>query len=127
MDEPAMDSSGERHAGVLSGDDLAGFSATVEAPVTLDFRGWTVCKTGPWGQGPVFLQQLALLEGLDLGEFLGADHIHTVVECAKLAFADREAYYGDSAPVPLARLLSREHAAERRALVGAEAAGDVPE
>ena len=48
---------------MLSGDDLAGFSATYEAPVSLDFRGWTVFKTGPWGQGPVFLQQLALLDG----------------------------------------------------------------
>ena len=89
-------------------DDLAGFSATVEAPVSFDFRGWTVFKTGPWGQGPVFLQQLALLEGFELGEFLGVEHVHTVIECAKLAFADREAWYGDSAPVPLELLLSRD-------------------
>src|SRR4051794_33033932 len=123
--EPAMDSSGERHAGVLSGDDLAAFAATVESPVTLGFRGWTVCKTGPWGQGPVFLQQLALLDGLELGDFLGADHIHFVVECAKLAFADREAWYGDSAPVPLDLLLSRAYADERRALVGPEASGEL--
>jgi gamma-glutamyltranspeptidase/glutathione hydrolase len=112
------------HDGFLTGDDLAGFAATVEDPVTLDFAGWTVCKTGPWGQGPVFLQQLALLEGLDLGEFLGAEHIHTVVECAKLAFEDRETYYGDSAPVPLDMLLSRAYAAQRRALVGRQAAGE---
>src|SRR4051794_15895281 len=125
MDTPAMDSSGERHAGVLSGDDLAAFAATVESPVTLGFRGWTVCKTGPWGQGPVFLQQLALLDGLELGDFLGADHIHFVVECAKLAFADREAWYGDSAPVPLDLLLSRAYADERRALVGADASGEL--
>jgi gamma-glutamyltranspeptidase / glutathione hydrolase len=113
------------HDGLLTADDLAAFSATVEDPVTFDFAGWTVCKTGPWGQGPVFLQQLALLEGLDLGEFLGAEHIHTVVESAKLAFADREAYYGDSAPVPLDMLLSREHAARQRALIGWEAAGEL--
>ena len=68
---------------------------------SFDFRGWTVFKTGPWGQGPVFLQQLALLDGLDLGPFLGVEHLHGVLECAKLAFADREAWYGDSAPVPL--------------------------
>ena len=68
-------------------------------------------KTGPWGQGPVFLQQLALLEGFELGEFLGVEHVHTVIECAKLAFADREAWYGDSAPVPLDLLLSRAYAA----------------
>jgi gamma-glutamyltranspeptidase / glutathione hydrolase len=125
MSVPAMDSSGERHTGVLSGDDLAAFSATVETPAALAFRGWTVHKTPPWGQGPVFLQQLALLDGLELGDFLGADHIHTVVECAKLAFADREAWYGDSAPVPLELLLSRAYADERRALVGPEASGEL--
>jgi gamma-glutamyltranspeptidase/glutathione hydrolase len=112
-------------SGLLARDDLAAFAATVEAPVAFDFRDWTVFKTGPWGQGPVFLQQLALLEGLELGPFLGPDHVHTVVECAKLAFADREAWYGDSAPVPLELLLSRSYAAERRALVGAEASGEL--
>jgi gamma-glutamyltranspeptidase/glutathione hydrolase len=112
------------HDGFITGDDLARFTATVEDPVTFDFAGWTVCKTQPWGQGPVFLQQLALLEGFDLGDFLGVEHIHTVVECAKLAFEDRERYYGDSASVPLDRLLSREYAAERRTLVGPEASGE---
>jgi len=113
------------HDGFLSGEDLERYSATIEDPVTFDFAGWTVCKTQPWGQGPVFLQQLALLEGVDLGDFLGAEHIHTVVECAKVAFEDRERHYGDSAPVPLDRLLSREYAAERRALVGPEASGEL--
>jgi gamma-glutamyltranspeptidase / glutathione hydrolase len=117
-----MDSSGERHRGLLSGDDMAGWHATIEDPLTLDHRGLTICKTGPWGQGPVFLQQLALLDGFDL-EAMGrdsADFIHTVVECAKLAFADREAWYGDPeyVDVPLATLLSAEYAAQRRALVG---------
>ena len=112
-------------SGLISVEDLARFRATVEAPVSFDFRGWTVFKTGPWGQGPVFLQQLALLEGFDLGEFLGVEHVHTVLECAKLAFADREAWYGDSAPVPLDLLLSRAYAEERRALVGPEASGEL--
>jgi gamma-glutamyltranspeptidase/glutathione hydrolase len=125
VERPALDSRGEAHAGVLTGDDLAAFRASLEAPVTLDFRGWTVCKTGPWGQGPVFLQQLALLDGFDLGAFLSPDHVHTVIECAKLAFADREAWYGDSAPVPLDLLLSPEYAAQRRALVSAEASGEL--
>jgi gamma-glutamyltranspeptidase / glutathione hydrolase len=123
VETPAMDSSGERHAGLLSGDDLASFSATVEEPVTLGFRGWTVCKTGPWGQGPVFLQQLALID--ELGSFLSAEHIHRVVEGAKLAFADREAWYGDSAPVPLDVLLSRQYADDRRELIGAQASGEL--
>jgi len=120
-----MDSSGRRHAGFLTADDLAGYEATWEEPLSLDYRGHTVFKTGPWGQGPVFLQQLALLEGFDLAAMgvASADFVHTVVECAKLAFADREAWYGDPefADVPLDVLLSREYADERRRLVGEEA------
>jgi gamma-glutamyltranspeptidase/glutathione hydrolase len=122
---PALDSSGERHAGVLTADDMAGFSATVETPVSLDFGPWRVSKTGPWGQGPVFLQQLALLDGVELGDFLGPDHVHTVIEGAKLAFADREAWYGDSAPVPLDLLLSREYAQQRRALISETASPEL--
>ena len=92
-----MDVTGERHRALLSPADLAGWRASTEAPVTLDFAGLTVCKTGPWGQGPVFLQQLALLDGLGAADMdpAGPDFMHTVVESAKLAFADREAWYGD--------------------------------
>ena len=79
--------------------------------MTLDYQGLTVCKTPPWGQGPVFLQQLALLSGFDLAGMGpgSAEFIHTVVECAKLAFADREAWYGDPrfTDVPLDDLLRR--------------------
>ena len=117
-----MDSSGRRHRGLLGGDDLHGWRAGVESPVTLDHHGWTVCKTGPWGQGPVFLQQLALLDGFDLAAMgLGSEpYVHTVVECAKLAFADREAWYGDptAVDVPLDGLLDPDYSARRRALVG---------
>src|SRR5207248_2109293 len=92
-----VDATGTRHTGFLSANDLAMWHATVEDPVSRDYRGHTVFKTGPWGQGPVFLQQLALLEGFDVPEMepAGRDFVHTVVECAKLAFADREAWYGD--------------------------------
>jgi gamma-glutamyltranspeptidase / glutathione hydrolase len=125
----AMDSSGRRHAGFLAGDDLASYRAHWEEPLPLDYRGHTVFKTGPWGQGPVFLQQLALLEGFDLAEMgVGsAELVHTVVECAKLAFADREAWYGDPdfVDVPLDLLLSREYADERRALVGTDASAEL--
>src|SRR5260221_495482 len=111
------------------GSDLAGWRASAEAPVTLQYQGLTVCKTGPWGQGPVFLQQLALLDGFDL-KAMGAgsaDFIHTVTECAKLAFADREAWYGDprATDVPLARLLSPGDAAQRRGLVRADASAEL--
>ncbi|MFN3651681.1 MAG: gamma-glutamyltransferase family protein [Armatimonadota bacterium] len=115
------DATGDEHSGLLAYDDLAGYRSRVEDPVTYDYRGLSVSKCGPWSQGPVFLQQLALLEGYDLPR-LGhnsADYIHTVVECAKLAFADRELYYGDPdfAEVPLPRLLSPEYNAARRGLV----------
>jgi gamma-glutamyltranspeptidase / glutathione hydrolase len=120
-----MDVSGRRHRGLLTGDDLHGWRATIEAPVSVDHHGWTVCKTGPWGQGPVFLQQLRLLEGFDL-ERMGlasAAFVHSVTECAKLAFADREAWYGDPAgyDVPLDGLLDPGYAADRRALVADKA------
>src|SRR5919204_531722 len=124
-----MDSSGRRHPGLLSADDLASWEATLEPPVSLDYRGHTIFKTGPWGQGPVLLQQLALLEGFDVAAMgVGsAELVHTVVECAKLAFADREAWYGDPkfADVPLETLLSRAYADERRALLGAASSGEL--
>ena len=122
-----MDVTGQRHRGLLTGGDLAAWRAGVEQPATGDYRGLTVCKTGPWGQGPVFLQQLALLDGFDLGGELTAGYVHTVVECAKLAFADREAWYGDprQADVPLADLLSAQYAASRRALVTETASGEL--
>jgi gamma-glutamyltranspeptidase/glutathione hydrolase len=124
-----MDVTGMRHRGLLAGSDLAAWRASVEQPVTLDFGGLTVCKTGPWGQGPVFLQQLALLAGFDVAAMApdSAEFVHTVTEVAKLAFADREAWYGDprQSDVPLADLLSAGYAAERRGLAGSEASGDL--
>jgi gamma-glutamyltranspeptidase/glutathione hydrolase len=114
---PWMDTSGERHSGVLTGTDMADWDASYEEPATADFGGLTVAKTGPWGQGPVLLQQLRLLEGIPL-EIGTADCVHTVVEAAKLAFADRDAYYGDSGDTPVTTLLSSEYAAERRSLIG---------
>jgi gamma-glutamyltranspeptidase/glutathione hydrolase len=117
----AMDTSGERHAGLLTQDDIAAWEATYEEPVAFDYHGYTVLKTGPWAQAPVFLQQLALLKGFDVGAMdpLGADFVHTVVECAKLAFADREAYYGDPnfTDVPVDGLLSPAYNDARRKLV----------
>ncbi len=121
----AMDSSGERHTGVLTAQDMAGWQAHYEDPLARDFRGHTVLKGDVWSQGPVFLQQLALLDGFPLEEMPpdGPDFVHTVVEAAKLAFADREAYYGDPTfvEVPRDRLLSDSYAAERRALIGERA------
>ena len=120
-----MDSSGSPHAGLLTGSDLASFTANHEEAASIDFNEWTVAKCGPWSQGPVFLQQLRLLEGLEVAGsgFLSADHIHLVTECAKLAFADREAWYADPlfAQVPLDELLSADYTRARRAMVGERA------
>jgi gamma-glutamyltranspeptidase/glutathione hydrolase len=117
-----MDVTGERHRGLLTGHDLATWHARLEAPVTYDYQGLQVCKTGPWGQGPVFLQQLALLSGYDLTalEPGSAEYIHLIAEAGKLAFADREAWYGDPAftDVPLEQLLSKGYNDERRQLIG---------
>lgn len=120
-----MDSTGSPHRGFLTAEDMARFEARHEDPLTVDFQGWTVAKCGPWSQGPVFLQQLRLLQGLDLGpaDFLSAEHVHLVTECAKLAFADREAWYADPdfADVPLDDLLSEDYSGARRRLVESRA------
>ncbi|QBJ26177.1 gamma-glutamyltransferase family protein [Haematobacter massiliensis] len=120
-----MDATGTRHKGVLSAEDMAGWQATVEEPLTYDYHGWQIAKTGPWGQGPVMLQSLALLKGYDLAAMdpLGPDFVHTVVEAMKLAYADREVYYGDPdfADGPLGALLSDVYNDGRRQLIGTEA------
>ena len=127
--QEVMDVTGERHRGVLTGDDMANWQASVEAPLTYDYGRYTVCKAGPWSQGPVLLQQLALLKGFDLDGLdpAGPDFIHCQVECAKLAFADREAFYGDPdfVDVPMATLLSDSYNHARRKRVTREASLDL--
>jgi gamma-glutamyltranspeptidase/glutathione hydrolase len=121
----AMDSSGRRHKGLLTGDDMARWRASTEAPLTYDYHGYTVAKCGPWSQGPVFLQQLALLGGFDVAAMdpVGEEFVHTVVECAKLAMADREAFYGDPefTDVPVETLLSDDYNGARRKQVKRQA------
>ncbi|MGY4645195.1 gamma-glutamyltransferase family protein [Cellulomonas sp. URHB0016] len=128
-----MDSSGRAHTGFLRGSDLARWHATEEPTTSVRFAGRTVHKTGPWGQGPVLLQQLTMLDALDVGTLVrdaGTDDglvelVHTVVEVAKLAFADREAWYGDVPDVPVAALLSPAYAAARATLVGSTAVAEL--
>ena len=119
--QEVKDSSGRRHRGLLTGDDLARWEPAVEDSVSVDYAGLTIHKTGPWGQGPVLLQQLQLLSGFDLAAMplLSAEWVHTIVECSKLAFADREAWYGDPdvVHVPIEDLLSPGYADDRRQLV----------
>jgi gamma-glutamyltranspeptidase / glutathione hydrolase len=130
-----LDNTGRRHHGLLTGDDMARWRAEEETPVTYDYHGYTVCKGGTWSQAPVLLQALALLKGFDVAAMdpLGPDFVHTVTECAKLAFADREKFYGDPkfVDVPMETLLSDAYNDERRTLVGETASldlrpGDIP-
>ena len=127
--QEVMDSSGRRHRGVLTADDMARWTPHVEAPLTYNYNRYTVCKTGPWGQGPVTLQQLALLRGFNLDGLdpTGPDFIHLIVEASKLAYADREAFYGDPdfVEVPMPTLLSDAYNSERRKLIGETASREL--
>jgi gamma-glutamyltranspeptidase/glutathione hydrolase len=123
--QEVMDSSGRRNKGLLTAQDMANYKPTYETPTSVTYHGWEVFKIGPWGQGPAFLQTLKILEGVDLAGMGPAspEFVHHVVEAMKLAFADREAYYGDPdfVKVPLATLLSEDYAAGRRGLIGERA------
>jgi gamma-glutamyltranspeptidase/glutathione hydrolase len=130
-DVPVRDSSGRRHTGLLRASDLAAWRASEEPTTSLRFAGRTIHKTAAWGQGPVLLQQLAMLEALDVASMVRANEmlelVHTVTEVAKLAFADREAWYGDVPDVPLEALLSPEYAAARaRSVTGSASEGLLP-
>ena len=112
---------GKENYGLLTTEDFQKYKARLEKPVTTSYQGLEIHKCGPWCQGPVMLQILNLLEGYDLASMghNSVDYLHTWVECAKLAYADREQYYADPdyVDVPLDRLLSKEYAEERRKLV----------
>jgi len=120
------DASGKSHKGLLTAEDMAAWSPELDEPVSTVYRGIRVHKCGAWTQGPVLCQALNLVGQFDLAAMghNSADYIHTVVECMKLAFADREMYYGDPkfVRVPFTRLLSKKYAARRRGLVDAERA-----
>ncbi|WP_299700018.1 gamma-glutamyltransferase family protein [uncultured Tateyamaria sp.] len=124
-DAHVMDVSETKHSAVLAPSDMADWRATYEAPLSYDYHGWTVYKIHAWSQGPVLLQALAILKGFDLGAMdpNGAEFVHTVIEAMKLAYADREAYYGDPdfSEIPMDVLLSDAYNAERRKLIRADA------
>ena len=126
---PVQDASGTAHTGLLTCEDLAQWNATVEQPLTVNYHGLDVHKCSSWTQGPVFLQQLTLQERFDL-KAMGhnsTEYIHTLIECAKLAYADREAYYGDPLfdKVPFDLLLSKKYAQKRAALIGKDASKEL--
>jgi gamma-glutamyltranspeptidase/glutathione hydrolase len=124
-EQELMDCSGRPHRGLLTADDMARWSASYEEPLARDYRNYTVLKCGPWSQGLVLLQQLALAEhlGLERLDPLGPDFVHCVAESAKLCFADRDAWLGDPnfVDVPVRELLSKEYTAQRARLVGERA------
>src|SRR5580658_7711534 len=126
--QEVMDVSGSPHRGVLTADDMARWQPSVGAPLTYDYGRYTVCKPGVRSQGPVMLQQLALLKGFELDGLdpTGAEFIHLQVECAKLAFADREKFYGDPkfTEIPIPRLLSDAYNDARRKLISEQASLD---
>lgn len=119
------DVSGQKHRAVLTTEDMAYWRAGYEETLRYEYHGWTLHKTQSWSQGPVLLQSLAILKHFDLAAMdpLGADFTHTVIEAMKLAYADREAYYGDPAhsAVPMDHLLSDSYNAERAKLITAQA------
>jgi gamma-glutamyltranspeptidase/glutathione hydrolase len=117
---------GQVHYGLLTIEDFENYEARIEEPLTANYRGYDVYKCDTWCQGAVLLQQLNLLEGYDLASMghNSIDYLHTWIECAKLAFADREYYYADPdfVDVPLDRLLSKDYAKERRDLIDKDTA-----
>jgi gamma-glutamyltranspeptidase/glutathione hydrolase len=111
----------EANGGLIRASDFAAFHAKVEATTSTTYRGYEIYKTGFFAQGPVMLQMLNILEGFDV-RAMGHNstaYIHTLVEAMKLAFADRDRYYGDPdfVKVPARELLSKEYAAIRRAML----------
>jgi gamma-glutamyltranspeptidase/glutathione hydrolase len=107
---------------------MAAFHLEPEEPVSTDFQGYKVYKPGFWSQGPAMIEALNILEGYDL-RALGvnsAEYIHKVVEALKLAYADRDSYYGDPKfnHIPTEVLLSKTYAAERRKQIGKNASLD---
>jgi len=120
--KPAADASGQRHAGVLTGDDMARWWASTEPAVAVDHHGHRVWTCGFWGQGPALLQALQILAPVDIAAMdpCGPDFVHTVTETLKLALADRDAFYGDPdfSAIPDRHLLSATYGRARAALIG---------
>ena len=119
-----IDAFSKANGGLLRYEDMASFKLQPEEPVSTTYKGYRVYKTGFWGQGPAMLETLNILEGFeDQPAFNSAAYIHRTAEALKLAYADRDTYYGDPKfnSIPSDVLLSKEYAAERRKLIGDKA------
>ena len=114
--------------GLLRYEDMAAFHLTPEEPVSTDFHGMRVYKPGFWSQGPTMIEALNILSGYNLAamQHNSAEYIHTLVEALKLAYADRDTYYGDPkfVKIPEGTLLSMQYAEQRRAQIGHDASLD---
>jgi gamma-glutamyltranspeptidase/glutathione hydrolase len=114
--------------GLLRYEDMAAFKQQPEEPASTDYRGYKVYKPAFWSQGPAMLEALNILEGFDLRSlgYNSAEYLHRVVESLKLAYADRDTYYGDPKfnHIPTDTLLSKNYAADRRKLIGHSASLD---
>ena len=122
----------QANGGLITMEDLADFHVGVNAPAHGTYKGIDVYTCGPWCQGPVSIQALQILEGMDLNGMghNSADYVHAVLEALSLAISDREAYYGDPdfVDVPMEGLLSKSFAEERRAMIDMKKAfGEMPE
>ena len=118
-----IDAFSKANGGLLRYEDMAAFKLQVEEPVSTTFHGYQVYKPGFWSQGPAMLEILNIMEGFERARHNSADYIHHAVEAMKLAYADRDTYYGDPKfnHIPTDVLLSKAYAAERRAQIGARA------
>jgi gamma-glutamyltranspeptidase/glutathione hydrolase len=123
-----IDEFSKANGGLLRYEDMASFRVEPEEPVSTTFHGYTVYKPGFWSQGPAMIETLNILDGVNIPELKmnSADYIHTLAEALKLAYADRDTYYGDPkfVKIPADRLLSKEYGAERRKLITNEASLD---
>lgn len=111
----------EANGGLITYDDIASFHAEIDTPRSTTFHTYEIVKPGFWTQGPVLLEMFNLLEGYDLKSMKhnSPEYLHTLVEAAKLAFADRDKYYGDPhfSKIPEQELLSKSYATDRRKLI----------
>ncbi|MDU0326897.1 gamma-glutamyltransferase [Microbacterium sp. KSW2-21] len=123
--QPHRHADGADHPGILNADDLATWRASFEPAVSTSFRGWDVFKAGTWTQGPALLHTLRLIEDADDLDPSSVEGAHLLLEAQKLAYADRDAWFGDAGgAVDIDALLADDYIAARRTLIGREASAE---
>ncbi|WP_295835880.1 gamma-glutamyltransferase [uncultured Microbacterium sp.] len=126
LEQPHRHADGADHPGILDAADLASWRACFEPAVSTSFRGWDVFKAGAWSQGPALLHTLRLLEDAADLDPASPDGAHRLLEAQKLAYADRDAWFGDAdGAVEVAALLADDYVAARRALIGPTASNEL--